>query len=89
MNETMEGKLCRDPMLRYTNTAKAICETVMYIGDTNDKNNKGEYINIIAWEDLAMELDGFKKGDFISIGGYIKFNDYLNKEQFVIKEFIT
>jgi len=75
--EIIIGKLKQVPTMKFTTTNKAICSNFL---ETSE-----EEIRLIAWEDLALELNEIKKDMVIKISGYRKYNTYIQKEEFVIK----
>lgn len=76
--EIFIGRLKTVPNLHYTLNGKAICKAMF---ETTEED-----LRLIAWEELAIELSKLPKLKVIEISGYRKFNTYLQKEEFVIKE---
>jgi hypothetical protein len=79
-SEFVDGMLLEGPYFRTTATGKRVCLAKI--------ETENEELSIVAWEDNAETLNNLNKGNKIIISGYRKFNDYLNKEEFVIKYFV-
>lgn len=82
MSEIIKGILSRDPDLKYTKGGKTVCEGIVY------NTAEEEFLNVVAWEEIADDLKEYKKGQKIKFKGYRKFNTFLQKEQVVIDEII-
>jgi hypothetical protein len=77
--EEVNGRLLDQPVLTYTKTNKAICKVKL---ETDE-----ETLNLIAWEDIADQLNLLNKGSTVELIGYRKYNDYTKKEEFTIIAF--
>ena len=78
--EFIEGYLQDEPEFKLTSNGKSLCKVTLKTED--------EVISIVAWENNAEILNDLQSSDRIIIKGYRKFNDYLEKEEFIIKQFI-
>lgn len=76
--ETLSGILLTEPNVSYTNNGKMLCKIRL---ETED-----EELRLVAWEELAEELSSlFRKNNLVTVKGYRKFNNYLQKEEFILK----
>lgn len=78
--EEIIGKLSNDPYIKYTQSGKLVGAAII---ETTE-----ETIHIVVWEDLNEVLNDYIKGSQIKIKGYRKFNTFIQKEQFVVQEFL-
>ena len=73
----INGNLCQDVILKYTNTGKAVIDNTLAVRVNNDKS---EFIRVRFWGKTAEILaTNCVKGDKITAEGYIK-NDSYNKD---------
>lgn len=78
--EILIGKIGVDFEIKYTKTGKMIGNSYL--------ENENENLLLIAWEEIAEKIrNEIRKGCLSELKGYRKFNDFIKKEQFVIKEF--
>ena len=78
--EYLEGYLKHDPESKYTPNGKFLSKVKL---ETEDG-----IMDVVAWEDNAEILNDLSKGDKIIIDGYRKLNNFLKREEFIIKQFI-
>jgi single-strand DNA-binding protein len=69
------GRLGKNPEIRYTNDGKAVCSfsvaTTEYWRDKQgQKQEKTEWVNVVAWERLADQAQSFlSKGSILYVEG--------------------
>lgn len=64
----LEGHIGKDPELRYTPSGKAVCTfTAAFNPGKKDDNKPPVWFNFKAWNDLAVKIAAFKKGEGIKI----------------------
>jgi len=76
----LEGKLVREPEVRYLNGGKCMCKFTVV---TNDyEKDSGSFHSCIAWSEQAEQIGnmGLIKGDRVSLVGKGKSGSYKNKE---------
>lgn len=72
------GRLGKDPILKYTRTAKAICHLSVAI---NDKIESSSWKNVKVWGKQAEYANQFlRKGSELFILGREELNSYRNKD---------
>ena len=79
-DEFIDGILKNKSFFQYTKNNKKLCKVIL--------NTEDGDINIVAWEEEAEKLNELDINDKIIISGYRKFNDFLGKEEFIIKQII-
>lgn len=81
---TLMGRLCRDPELRYTQSAKAVCSFSLaverdYAGP--DGARQTDFIRITAWEKTAEFIHRyFTKGQLVAVSGRLQIQEYTDKD---------
>jgi single-strand DNA-binding protein len=80
------GNLTRDPELRYTENAKAVCTFGLatnrnWTTDKGEKREETEFHRIVAWEKLAEVCDQYlKKGRKIYAEGRLQTRSYTGED---------
>lgn len=79
-NITIQGRLVRDPEVRYTQDQKAVCSfTIACDRDYRDK--KTDFIDIVAWENTADFVQKyFHKGSTIFVNGRLQIREWTDKQ---------
>ena len=80
----LQGRLTKDPELRYTTSGKAVA-TVCIAVERNRKNTSGEketdWINLVVWDKKAELLSKhFAKGQMLIADGSIQTRSYTDKD---------
>lgn len=80
----LQGRLTKDPELRYTTSGKAVA-TVCIAVERNRKNTSGEketdWINLVVWDKKAELLSKhFAKGQMLIVDGSIQTRSYTDKD---------
>lgn len=80
----LQGRLTKDPELRYTTNGKAVA-TVCIAVERNRKNASGEketdWINLVVWDKKAELLSKhFAKGQMLIADGSIQTRSYTDKD---------
>lgn len=83
-NELVKFKLISIPESKHTSGGKLLTKVECMNIDNDDE----EVISVVAWEDDAEVLADLSENDEMIVKGYRKFNDFLKKEEFIIKQFI-
>lgn len=81
---TIQGRLVRDPELRYTNTSTAVARFCVAV-DRDYKSANGEratdFINCAAWRQTGEFVSKyFKKGSMITVYGRLQMNTYVDRD---------
>jgi single-strand DNA-binding protein len=80
------GNLTRDPELRYTENAKAVCTFGVatnrnWTTETGEKREETEFHRIVAWEKLAETCDQYlRKGRKVYVEGRLQSRSYTGKD---------
>jgi single-strand DNA-binding protein len=80
------GNLTRDPELRYTENAKAVCTFGLatnrnWTTDKGEKREETEFHRIVAWEKLAEVCDQYlKKGRKVYVEGRLQSRTYTGQD---------
>ncbi len=80
------GHLGRDPEIRYLSDGRVVCRFSVATSNDYKKgdqwiNNPPEWHNIVAWGELAEEINmQFRKGDSIMVRGKSKLRKYKGKD---------
>jgi single-strand DNA-binding protein len=80
------GNLTRDPELRYTENAKAVCTfgsatNRNWTTDKGEKREETEYHRIVAWEKLAEVCSQYlKKGRKVYLEGRLQSRSYTGQD---------
>jgi len=76
----LEGKLVREPEVRYLNSGKCMCKFTVV---TNDyEKDSGSFHSCVAWNEQAEQIGnmGLAKGARVSLVGKGKSGNYKNKD---------
>lgn len=84
-NCCLQGRLTKDPELRYTTNGKAVA-TVCIAVERNRKSASGEketdWINLVVWDKKAELLSKhFAKGQMLIVDGSIQTRSYTDKDE--------
>lgn len=81
-NVSVQGRLSRDPELRYTPNGKAVCSISIFLENSfATKENTGGFIDVTIFASNAEFVEKhFVKGDAILICGSLKHDSWLDKE---------
>lgn len=86
----LEGRLTKDPEIRYTNNQKAVASWTIALNRGKDKNGNElgtDFINCVTWDKQAEYLKNwFHKGDPISVIGRLQSRTWDNNG---VKQFAT
>ena len=83
---TCEGNLVADPELRETSTGLPVANFRVAVTSRkrvgpNDFVDQTEYINVVAWRDLAVNVaNSLGKGDRVVVHGDLKQRSYTGKD---------
>ncbi len=90
MNKTiLIGNIVNDLELRKTSTNKSVIEFRIAINEGYGDKKTTEYINVVAWENLADRLQNYcGKGSKIMIEGKIKTDSYEKNGQKIYKTYV-
>lgn len=75
---TIEGRLTRDPEIKFTPGGKRLCNfsiAVNYgikVGENEWENKLAGFFDFVAWEEKAETVGAFKKGDPVYVEGWLK-----------------
>lgn len=77
---SLMGRFCKDPELRYTQSAKPVCSFTLAV-DKEGKDAGADFIDCVAWEQRAEFINKyFMKGDPILVSGSLQMRDWKDKE---------
>jgi single-strand DNA-binding protein len=80
------GNLTRDPELRYTENAKAVCTFGLatnrnWTTDKGEKREETEFHRIVVWEKLAETCDQYlRKGRKVYVEGRLQSHTYTGQD---------
>jgi single-strand DNA-binding protein len=80
------GNLTRDPELRYTENAKAVCTFGLATNrnwktETGEKREETEFHRIVAWDKLAETCDQYlRKGRKVYVEGRLQSHTYTGQD---------
>ena len=67
------GRLTRDPVIRHTDSGKAVCNFTVAIDNGYDEEKSADFISCVAWNKTAEFVDKyFAKGRMIIVVGRIQ-----------------
>lgn len=67
------GRLTRDPVIRHTDSGKAVCNFTVAIDNGYSEEKSADFINCVAWNKTAEFVDKyFAKGRMIIVVGRIQ-----------------
>lgn len=79
-----QGRLCRDPELRRTNSGKAVTSFTLAVDDDfkgEDGQKTTTFVDCVAWGTLAETVAKyFAKGQMAIAAGRLKFRDWTDKD---------
>lgn len=86
MNQVgLVGRLTRDPELRYTAAGVPVTQFTLAVDDTYSKEKKADFLNIVAWKQLAETCANYlKKGRLCSVEGRISTRNYDHKDGYKV-----
>jgi single-strand DNA-binding protein len=71
------GNITKDIELKHTPSGKAVCKFTLAVNDGKSKDNKAEFISIIAWEKQAENVSKYcGKGSPILLEGKLSNRSY-------------
>jgi single-strand DNA-binding protein len=74
------GRLTRDPELRHTQNGTPVANFTLAV-DRGTKDNKADFINIIAWNNTAEACAKYiGKGSLVFIEGSMQISNYEDKD---------
>lgn len=77
---TMQGRLTKDPELRYTQNNTPVA-TITIAVDDDINRDKTIFVEVVAWRNTAEFLSKyFHKGQMILIMGKLGFNEWMDKD---------
>lgn len=81
-NVSVQGRLSRDPELRYAPNGKAVCSISIFLENSfATKENTGGFMDVTVFASTAeFVAKHFVKGDAILICGSLKHDSWLDKE---------
>lgn len=76
------GFVPKDADLRYTTTGKQVCNFSLKVGDkvAEDGSKIAQWINCVAWEDVADAAKYLVKGDRVLCFGELKQRSFTSRE---------
>ena len=74
---TLQGVLCKEPVLRKTPMGRQICDMMLAV---NRKYGKSDYLPCIAWGQTAFDSSMLGVGDKVRINGRIQSRKYIKNE---------
>lgn len=75
----LQGRLTRDPELRYTTTGKAVASFALAV-DRDKKENGTDFVNCVAWSAAGEFVSKyFQKGSAMLIKGRLQVRSYEDK----------
>lgn len=76
----LEGRLTKDPELRYTASGKAVCTLRLAVDrgtKTPEGENEADFIDVVVWERQAETAANYlQKGRLISVQGRLQIRQY-------------
>lgn len=79
-NVNLQGRLCKDPEMRRTNTGKAVVSFTLAV-DRPGKDNGAAFIPFVAWDKTAEFINNyFEKGNAIVVEGRLDSRDWTDKD---------
>lgn len=82
----VSGRLTSDPVLRLTNSGKAVVSFSIASNDYRGGNKTTEYHDCEAWEGLAnLIADKCRKGTGVEVSGRLQTKPYTNKQGAEVK----
>jgi single-strand DNA-binding protein len=76
----LAGRLVADPIVRYTQTEKAVTHFRLAI-NRNGKKDNADFINCVAWGGLAKVCGEYlKKGRLVAVEGRLQIRNYESKK---------
>jgi primosomal replication protein N len=70
---TLSGTLCKPPLLRRTPLGRNICDLMLAVPR---RYGRADYIPVIAWGQLAMDVSRLAVGDCVSLDGRVQSRIY-------------
>ena len=70
---TLTGSLCKPPILRRTPLGRSICDMMLAVPR---HYGRADYLPVIAWGQLAVQVSRFGTGDTLSLSGRIQSRTY-------------
>ena len=70
---TVTGSLCKPPILRRTPLGRSICDMMLAVPR---HYGRADYLPVIAWGQLALQVSRFGTGDTLSLSGRIQSRTY-------------
>lgn len=70
---TVSGSLCKPPILRRTPLGRSICDMMLA---APRRYGRADYLPIIAWGQLALQMSQFGVGDSFTLSGRIQSRTY-------------
>jgi single-strand DNA-binding protein len=78
MNEIkISGRLVKDPDIKHIANGKMIANYTIAVNHTKEKVS---FFDIISWDDMAQLISEKKKGELVSIIGYLQQNRWIGKD---------
>lgn len=76
---TIQGRLCKNPELRYTPNNIPVATFCVAVDRDYDRQ-KTDFINVVAWRQTAEFVDKyFRKGQLIVVSGSLQLRDWTDK----------
>lgn len=76
---TIQGRLCKNPELRYTPNNIPVATFCVAVDRDYDRQ-KTDFINVVAWRQTAEFVDKYlRKGQLIVVSGSLQLRDWTDK----------
>ncbi|MDF2857849.1 MAG: single-strand binding protein [Neobacillus sp.] len=73
----IEGRLTRDPEVRYTQSGKAVASFSVAVDSGYGDNKKTDFIPVVAWDNIAEVCgNNLQKGRRVLVEGRLQIKDY-------------
>lgn len=75
---TVQGRLTSKPEVRKTSTGKSVCNYTLAC--ERDHSKAVDFINIVAWEELADISGNLRKGQLVDVEGRLQTRRYTDRD---------
>lgn len=75
---TVQGRATSQPEVRKTQSQKSVCN--FSLACERDHNKAVDFINIVAWEELADLAGNLRKGQLVTVDGRLQTRKYTDKD---------